>query len=62
MTEARNGLSQASTEEHRMSDRNNSIPKQAELPIKLDEYALEIAYEVLAECEINDCNQAHCCG
>jgi hypothetical protein len=26
---------------------------------QLDEYALEIAYEVLAACDIEDCNQAH---
>jgi hypothetical protein len=26
---------------------------------QLDEYALEIAYEVLAACDIEDCNQCH---
>jgi hypothetical protein len=29
------------------------------MPVVLDEYALEIAYEVLSECEIASCQSCH---
>jgi hypothetical protein len=29
------------------------------MPVVLDEYALEVAYEVLAECKIDGCQSCH---